>query len=648
MQFMEVYGEHRASKFGDDDVHVDVNGGSLADRRASKRGRNGFNIAMARCPLGSSMVRSPFLTIPSGFSPTVLLDSPIMLLNTHDIPSPTTGTFPIHSIKDENSLLNPIMLEDGSSYGSEDSYYRFTPRGELRLENQEGETDHYQGVESEKTLMDYELLAEFPKEGCSVSEQYELGSSSTDKNNVETCLSSVTHNQDIEQPAAPPPPPLETEHKGSYVPVGMLKTSEDGYNWRKYGQKQVKGSEYPRSYYKCTHPNCIVKKKVERSLDGQITEIIYTGAHNHSKPDPTRRAVLGSVLAPDDAPDTGEGGGSRAKLEGALPWRNSHYGVKDWSVDGLERTSSVSAVTELSEPLYGKTVGGFESIETPELSSTLASHDDDDGGGGGNDDDELTNQGSISADDAEPELKRRRKEGISMETSLGSRSVREQRVVVQIETEFDILEDGYRWRKYGQKVVKGNPNPRSYYKCTSAGCSVRKHVERASHDLKCVITTYEGKHNHLVPAARNSSSSSSSSSSSTAQASSAATATQAAAAPTRKSETQIQDLSTRFYPTPEFSSHEYQRSFGTAPPFCQLKFPPLQTAFPALDFPISLPLSQNLSAFQVFLAERFLTPKQEHEEDNIYASFQAMTDTSSGSSSSSVSSVYQQVMGKFP
>lgn len=34
---------------------------------------------------------------------------------------------------------------------------------------------------------------------------------------------------------------------------------------------------------------------------------------------------------------------------------------------------------------------------------------------------------------------------------------------------------------------------------------MRKHVERASHDLKSVITTYEGKHNHDVPAARNSS-----------------------------------------------------------------------------------------------------------------------------------------------
>ena len=45
---------------------------------------------------------------------------------------------------------------------------------------------------------------------------------------------------------------------------------------------------------------------------------------------------------------------------------------------------------------------------------------------------------------------------------------------------------------------------RSYYKCTHPGCSVRKHVERASHDLKSVITTYEGKHNHEVPAARSS------------------------------------------------------------------------------------------------------------------------------------------------
>ena len=71
------------------------------------------------------------------------------------------------------------------------------------------------------------------------------------------------------------------------------KPADDGYNWRKYGQKQVKGSEYPRSYYKCTHPNCPVKKKVERSLDGQITEIIYKGQHNHQPPQSSKRAKDG-------------------------------------------------------------------------------------------------------------------------------------------------------------------------------------------------------------------------------------------------------------------------------------------------------------------------------------------------------------------
>ena len=53
------------------------------------------------------------------------------------------------------------------------------------------------------------------------------------------------------------------------------------------------------------------------------------------------------------------------------------------------------------------------------------------------------------------------------------------------------------------KYCCGANVPRSYYKCTNVGCPVRKHVERASNDIKAVITTYEGKHNHDVPAARN-------------------------------------------------------------------------------------------------------------------------------------------------
>lgn len=83
------------------------------------------------------------------------------------------------------------------------------------------------------------------------------------------------------------------------------KRSEDGYNWRKYGQKQVKASENPRSYYKCTHLTCSMKKKVERSLDGQITEIVYKGSHNHPKPQSTRRSSSQSVQPTSSCTNSG-------------------------------------------------------------------------------------------------------------------------------------------------------------------------------------------------------------------------------------------------------------------------------------------------------------------------------------------------------
>ncbi|KAM7280430.1 hypothetical protein ACFE04_007564 [Oxalis oulophora] len=109
-------------------------------------------------------------------------------------------------------------------------------------------------------------------------------------------------------------------------------------------------------------------------------------------------------------------------------------------------------------------------------------------------------------DDDDDEFSKRRKMDIGVSGIIPVvKPIREPRVVVQTLSEVDILDDGYRWRKYGQKVVRGNPNPRSYYKCTCVGCPVRKLVERAPHDPKSVITTYEGKHNHEVPTTKTSS-----------------------------------------------------------------------------------------------------------------------------------------------
>jgi len=63
----------------------------------------------------------------------------------------------------------------------------------------------------------------------------------------------------------------------------------------------------------------------------------------------------------------------------------------------------------------------------------------------------------------------------------------------------EVIDDGYRWRKYGQKFVKGSPHPRSYYKCTTPGCAVRKKVERSSVDPNKIEATYEGEHTHERP-----------------------------------------------------------------------------------------------------------------------------------------------------
>ncbi|VFQ92252.1 unnamed protein product [Cuscuta campestris] len=76
------------------------------------------------------------------------------------------------------------------------------------------------------------------------------------------------------------------------------------------------------------------------------------------------------------------------------------------------------------------------------------------------------------------------------------RRMRQPRFAFMTKSEVDHLEDGYRWRKYGQKAVKNSPFPRSYYRCTNTKCTVKKRVERSSEDPTVVITTYEGQHCH--------------------------------------------------------------------------------------------------------------------------------------------------------
>lgn len=180
------------------------------------------------------------------------------------------------------------------------------------------------------------------------------------------------------------PPPNEQQDEESDQRGGGDDTmvgggpTEDGYDWRKYGQKQVKGSEYPQSYFKCTHTNCPVKKKVERARDSQITKIIYKGTHNHAIPTPNLRLAIGSDLQLD-MDDQSE---AHIVADGDPRWTTVRNGLTgeayEWKYHKLEVTSSVPTGAE-----YGNTPTNgthSESGEAVDACSTFSNDEEDDRG----------------------------------------------------------------------------------------------------------------------------------------------------------------------------------------------------------------------------------------------------------------------------
>ncbi|XP_059283269.1 probable WRKY transcription factor 65 isoform X1 [Lycium ferocissimum] len=70
---------------------------------------------------------------------------------------------------------------------------------------------------------------------------------------------------------------------------GEVYPPPDSWSWRKYGQKPIKGSPYPRGYYRCSSSKgCPARKQVERSrLDPTTLLITYCSEHNHQIPSAT-------------------------------------------------------------------------------------------------------------------------------------------------------------------------------------------------------------------------------------------------------------------------------------------------------------------------------------------------------------------------
>lgn len=78
----------------------------------------------------------------------------------------------------------------------------------------------------------------------------------------------------------------ETDNSSDRLSQTLLRrrSDDDGYKWKKYEVKQVKGSEKQMSFYKCSIPSCPIRKRIERHLDGKVTQAVYKGTHNHHKP----------------------------------------------------------------------------------------------------------------------------------------------------------------------------------------------------------------------------------------------------------------------------------------------------------------------------------------------------------------------------
>ncbi|XP_041029038.1 probable WRKY transcription factor 29 isoform X2 [Juglans microcarpa x Juglans regia] len=109
--------------------------------------------------------------------------------------------------------------------------------------------------------------------------------------------SSVSVPKEIKKPEQKPSIKEPRRRKNQHKRVVQHVTAAEGlcsdmWAWRKYGQKPIKGSPYPRSYYRCSSSKgCSARKQVERShLEPGVFIVTYTSEHNHTRP--TRRNSL--------------------------------------------------------------------------------------------------------------------------------------------------------------------------------------------------------------------------------------------------------------------------------------------------------------------------------------------------------------------
>ncbi|KAJ1381690.1 WRKY domain [Sesbania bispinosa] len=108
---------------------------------------------------------------------------------------------------------------------------------------------------------------------------------------------------------------------------------EDGFTWRKYGQKEILGSKYPRSYYRCTHQKlyaCPAKKQVQRLDENpNMFEVTYRDITQTISPQLSPSSTSVTAWLSSTVNLSLHGGGGRGGGRGPS---TSKYGSTDYPV----------------------------------------------------------------------------------------------------------------------------------------------------------------------------------------------------------------------------------------------------------------------------------------------------------------------------
>nr|AKA27922.1 WRKY protein [Salvia miltiorrhiza] len=147
----------------------------------------------------------------------------------------------------------------------------------------------YPAPVSHESLPDHTTL-EFQEQEQNAAEDKPSTHDQSDQSSVTSPVASVT------AVYTPKYKKRKNQHKRVVIQVSAEGLTSDMWAWRKYGQKPIKGSPYPRSYYRCSSSKgCLARKQVEQSCtDPGMFIITYTAEHSHSQP--TRRNSLAGTV----------------------------------------------------------------------------------------------------------------------------------------------------------------------------------------------------------------------------------------------------------------------------------------------------------------------------------------------------------------